>query len=395
MARFHTPQYDERNGTYFVWVCRNGVKKYYNFGTNKKIALQKLRQLEQDLDTGKVTQTFIDSTATTTPAGGKDMRIEELIHRHLQWVEANRSPGTLRNRIGFLNQFKEFVGECMVSSITRMKLEEFYQWAKVNKSRSENGGNEHLANVKAMLRWGEEMEIVDLSFKRFPKIVYTPPEVTIVDPKTLKLILENAPPDFRDMIMFGLLTGLRPFELLPLKQSQITYAADRPYIVIQKHKTSRSSSTPKPRSVLLCHEAEAIFLRHVELHPSSEYVFLNEDGEPFSSKAFNDRFERICQRLEIPKIKPYDLRHTFASLQSDDGTETTALAQLMGHSSTRTLMRYVKNSHEHHKKAMEGLEKRLMPLLSVKYGDAPPGERSNANRKFRKPWMEKDKNESE
>ena len=31
-------------------------------------------------------------------------------------------------------------------------------------------------------------------------------------------------------------------------------------------------------------------------------------------------------------------------------------------------MRYVKNSHEHHKKAMEGLEKRLMPLLSVKYG---------------------------
>jgi len=374
-----------------------GISKHFKFGTNKKQAEADLRQLETDIASGKIQFAEQETSQVVNADGKKDMRIEELAVRHLEWVKGNRAPGTLRNRKHFVNQFLGYIGECMVSGITRMKLEDFYLWAKENKGRSDNGGNQQISHVKTFLRWGEEMEIIDLPFKRFPRITYTLPDVTIVDRKTLLLILATASPDFRDMIIFGLLTGLRPFELRPLKQSQISYLPDgRPYIVIQKHKTSKTASSPSPRSVVLCQEAERIFKRNVDLHPKSEYVFLNEDGNPFTAKAFNDRFERICLRLSIPKIKPYDLRHTFASMLSDGGTETTALAKLMGHSSTRTLMRYVKNSHEHYKKAIDGLETALMPALLVEYNDAPPplGKTGNSNRRHRKPYSEHSEDES-
>ena len=46
-------------------------------------------------------------------------------------------------------------------------------------------------------------------------------------------------------------------------------------------------------------------------------------------------------------------------MQSDAGTETTRLARLMGHSTTRTLERYVSNTFEAHRKAVTALQDRL------------------------------------
>ena len=45
------------------------------------------------------------------------------------------------------------------------------------------------------------------------------------------------------------------------------------------------------------------------------------------------------------------------------GKETTSLAQLMGHSSVRTLQRYVSNTDREHKEAMDRNEQRLMTML--------------------------------
>ena len=50
---------------------------------------------------------------------------------------------------------------------------------------------------------------------------------------------------------------------------------------------------------------------------------------------------------------------SFASMESDAGTETTGLARLMGHSTTRTLERYVVNTFEAHQEAVEALQNRV------------------------------------
>lgn len=76
--------------------------------------------------------------------------------------------------------------------------------------------------------------------------------------------------------------------------------------------------------------------------------------------SFKTRLARLCRRAKTSRvITPYALRHTFASMESDAGTETTGLARLMGHSTTRTLERYVVNTQEHHRKAVTALQDRI------------------------------------
>jgi integrase len=69
--------------------------------------------------------------------------------------------------------------------------------------------------------------------------------------------------------------------------------------------------------------------------------------------ARNLEYRRLAKLCGVEKVIPYGLRHTFASLQAVGGTETNSLAQLMGHSSTRTLQRYVSNTAKEHKEAMD------------------------------------------
>ena len=225
-----------------------------------------------------------------------------------------------------------------------------------------------MRNVRTFLRWGEETELIELAFRRFPRLSHTLPETRQVEEDELKILLMNAVPDFRDYILFGVLTGLRPIEMRNLRQEHIHHDHQgTPYIFFDKDvKAAKRTRSPKPRSVPLCKEAEAIVERQMKSHAHSPFIFLHEDGKPYTRYTLRDRFRRLTRDCGISsKIIPYGLRHTFASLQAVGGTETTSLAQLMGHSTTRTLQRYVSNTVKQHKEAVDRTEARVMAILNA------------------------------
>lgn len=357
-------QHDKRRGIYFVCIRRNGVRRYFKLGTNRKAAEKSLVQIEKGIAAGKVAFGEVETTQVVRDDDSTDIRIEELAVLHLQWVQANRAEGTFRQRQHYVLKFLDFAGEVMVSEITRMKLEQFHESAK-GEQHGPNAGNQAMRHVKTMLLWGEEMGLCALSFKRFPTISEVRPEVDPVTEDELAALLTTVPDDFKDMILFGLLTGLRPEELRELKKVSIRHSSfGDTYVLIPKHKTSRSAREPKPRSVPLSGVAEDIVERRFKAHPKSEVVFLNGKGRPYTRQALRNRLIRWCRRAGIRDITPYLLRHTFASMQSDSRIETTSLARLMGHTTNRTVERYVHNTFEHHKRAVEGLERRLQGIMA-------------------------------
>ena len=392
-------QRDKRNGNYFVWIERQGTRKYFNLGPNRRKAEKELDRVEKDVASGRISFTKTDTSQVSLPGGPRDLRIEELAVRHLEWVREKRSKGTFENRKLFVVKFLGFVGESMVSGVTRMRLEEFHmaqkgevrERAEASARRKEkrilketgeparvaprinpNAGNEAMVHVKAMLRWGEEMGMCALPPRLFPEIRSVRPETRRISGEELARLMAPAPPDFRDLLAFGLLTGLRPLELRDLRQDQIRHAADgQPYLRIGKHKTSRSAQSPKPRTVPLCPLAEEIVERQVKSHPQSPLVFLNAAGTPYTRYSLRNRLRRLCRKAGLKDadglgktVTPYGLRHAFASVQSDAGVESTALASLMGHSTTRLLDRYVSNTFEHHRKAVGAVESELKRILS-------------------------------
>ena len=346
---------------------RSGVSKTFFLGRNKKQAEKRLEQVERDIAAGRVT--FVDqiTTAVVRSDGKKDMRIEEVAYRHLNWVKANRSAGTAANREFFLKKFLAFAGEKMVSQVTRMVLEDFFASEKDKGHGKPNAGNEAMSQVKCMFRWADDMEICDLAFRRFPVISRTPPDTKRLTDEDVTKLLNAASGDFKDMLSFGLLTGLRPIELRELEHSQVKVnAAGTMHVMIEHHKTSKSAGEPRPRSVPLTPEAEEIVERQFKAHPDSPYVFVFHAGHPYTRYDLKCRLRRLCIKAGTSRIySPYSLRHTFASMESDSGlVETMSLARLMGHSTTRTLNRYVSNTLDSHVKAVNLVGDRLKQLTA-------------------------------
>jgi len=341
------------------------VRKYFKLGTNKKKVEKALVQLEKDIAAGKIEFRAVETTRVVASDGDPDIHVKELAVLHLEWVVNNRAEGTFKNRQMYVLQFLDFIGDIMVSEISRIKLEQFLEHARSHSSHDgPNAGKQAMRHVKTMLLWGEELEICTLSFKKFPVISEVKPEVYPVTEDELSALLNRVPQDFHDMLLLGLLTGLRPKELRELKQSCVRHTTfGDTYLLIPKHKTSRSAREPKPRSIPLSKVGEDIIERQVKAHPQSESIFLNGDGGAYTRQAFRNRLIRWCRRAGIRDITPYLLRHTFATMQSDGGIETTSLARLMGHTTNRTVERYVHNTFEHHQKAVAALERRIKGIV--------------------------------
>lgn len=349
----HALQFDATANQYFARIQMGGMRRRVWFGPGKKRARRALREAERKIASGEIAYTTAETTACKTPAGKKDLLLSELAHRHLEWVEHNRSPSTYRLRKDYIKRFRKFMGACMVSEITMMKLMEYQTYAREKFGRGANGGNEHMANVKTMLRWGEEVELCDFPVRRFPKISRNPPTTKRIPEDVLRRFLNLLDEDFLDFVMFGLLTGLRPREIRELRPEHVRYLANGTVMVfIEHHKTSGSAREPLPRSVPLSADGAGIVQRQMLKHPKSELVFLNEAGTPYSKDVLKKKFERYSRRAKVDRLSPYALRHTFASSLAEAGLNQITLAQLMGHTTVRTTARYCSNSTEFHQSAV-------------------------------------------
>ena len=384
MAKRHRIQKDDRNGNYFVRIQVAGTRKYFNLGPHLKEARRELARLEKRIARGE--ESFDeDQAGTRRPAalsGGtpetqrpspRDPLLSDLIATHLKWVNDNRAPATADLYKLYEDYFLEFVGDRPVSTITRLMLEDFFTWGRDHHSKSENGGIVFVRHVKTMFLWAEEMDICPCPVRKFPKVTETPPATKRFSDDELRKLLGAVAPgftDFRDMIVFGLHTGLRPQELRELTRSQLHDDGNGNYAVfIQHHKTAKSAHEPKPRSVPLTPDAKEIALRHLASHPKSDFVFLNGKGGPYTKSVFRNRLLRWCRRAGIKPRPPYALRHTFGSMEAEANVNQTVIAQMMGHTQLRTTSRYIANNAEHHRVAIGAVGARISKIDDEKDGE--------------------------
>ena len=177
-------------------------------------------------------------------------------------------------------------------------------------------------------------------------------------------LLYHSAPDFRDIITFGLLTGLRPNELRMLHREHIHQANGTSCVVLERHKTTMTAQLTQPRCVPLSAQATEIIQRQISKHPCSPAIFLNAKGHPYTAGGFRQRLERACLRAGLEKRSPYALRHYFGTKQAGSGLNQAILAQLMGHTTIITTTRYVAKVPDYHQKAVDAMQESLGSLLS-------------------------------
>lgn len=355
---------DPRTGTYYARVQVEKVIKKFCFSKNRRESEKALRELEEELSNGDQSLAAV-ANPDIEKGEPSDITIEDLITQYLHWVLVNRARSTYDLKKGILQTFLDRYGDCKVSDITYNALAKYYAWAKTTRGRTANGGGHHLMEVKCLFRWGEETDLCLCPVRRFPQIRHSPPATKKFTDEELPLLVQHSHPDFADMLVFGLLTGLRPHELRTLRKEYVQPIGENTCIVLEKHKTSMSARVQQPRVVPLSPDAITIIQRQAFQHSKSPFVFLNADGRPYTASCFRLRLKRVCDRAGIPQRTPYALRHYFGTKRAGEGLNQAILAQVMGHTTITTTTRYVAKVPRYQQEAMNAMATDLASLLGT------------------------------
>jgi integrase len=165
-----------------------------------------------------------------------------------------------------------------------------------------------------------------------------------VEPFTLdevETILATVRPDYRDYFTTRFFTGMRTGEAHGLKWKYVDFEKRliliRETFVLGEDDDTKTDSSR--RDIQMSQPVfEALRRQHEATASLSEYVFCNREGQPLDNKNFSDRvWYPILRHLNLKERRPYQMRHTAATLWLASGEAPEWIACQLGHASTQML----------------------------------------------------------
>jgi integrase len=98
-------------------------------------------------------------------------------------------------------------------------------------------------------------------------------------------------------------------------------------------------------------------LRSIRRHPSSPYVFCDQEGKRFCRA--RGSFNTALRRAGIENFRFHDLRHTLGSNLVMQGVELNTVREILGHKSIDMTLRYAHLSPAHKTKAVRVMDSLL------------------------------------
>ena len=203
-----------------------------------------------------------------------------------------------------------------------------------------------------------------------------PKELEVLSVANHKKILDYVQHNFTFMslgIYISLSTGLRIGEICALKWGDINVAdgkitvqrtIERIYMVEgEKKHTQLVINTPKTvnscREIPISKELLAMVKPMKKVVNADFYVLTNED-KPTEPRTYRNYYNRLMEKLDIPKLKYHGLRHSFATRCIEAGCDYKTVSVLLGHSNiSTTLNLYVHPNMEQKKRCISKMLKSL------------------------------------
>lgn len=332
--------------TYRGHRCRERIKLKPSPANRRRVANHLgsiLTAIEQG--TFDYATTFPDSKRLHLFASYKAdiLKIEEYLD---DWLEAKTKQLKHSTMLGYRKVVNNllipwFKGRAL-SSITRADIKK--ELAKLN-----GVSNKYLCNVQSVFRSALQDAVDDDLLESNPLHSWTyrnkeaPKKNSDVDPFTPEeqaLILASMTGQIKNMFQFFFWTGLRPNELVALDWEDIDWVGGKAHIYKGITQGVKEAETPKTESgkrfVKLLPPAIAA------LENQKQHTFLNYK-EIFQNPLFNERWKGdapIRKTAWLPALKkagvryrrPYQTRHTYASMMLTANESIPWLAEQMGHS---------------------------------------------------------------
>lgn len=159
----------------------------------------------------------------------------------------------------------------------------------------------------------------------------------------VKTILDTVRPDFKSYYTVRFFTGMRTGEIDGLKWKYVDFERRlilvRETIVLGEDEYTKNDASQ--RDIQMSQIVfDALKAQEKVTKGSSEYVFTTRNGTPLDHKNVTDRvWYPLLRYLGINSRRPYQTRHTAATLWLASGESPQWIARQLGHSTTEMLFR--------------------------------------------------------
>jgi integrase len=321
-------------------VTLGGVKTRLVEGkANKQAAQDKFHEL-----------TLLQSRMPEAPSA----RVADVIEAFLAWSKIHRSDETNRNYVWYGEKFAEAAGYLHVCELKPIHVTRFvdkHGWTQTTERNARR-------SVYRAFSWAKEEGVISENPLRGMKCPKARTRERALTSGAFVILMRKSRRDFKRLLFALKQTGCRPKEARTLTWDQVQ--GDR--WVLAKHKTAYKVG--KPRVIFLSKPMQRLMVT-LKSRSTSEYVFLNGRGEPWTVNAIRCRINRLKEKTDLPKdVCSYLLRHAFGTNAILNGVDVVTVAQLMGHESLDMIKKvyaHLADKHEHLQDALEQVRRRPAP----------------------------------
>lgn len=289
--------------------------------------------------------------------------LSDLAARFFAYMEGRNAPGTVYYYRLHINRFVQAVGNVNVAELRRHHL---IEWGKCWHS---------MQAVQRLFNWAHgTMELIERNPFAAVKRPRPGRRRRVLERAQVLRLLRFAAPELRAFLIAMCETISRPQEVRALRWDQLRWDAEAQtreealisgearFELTEYKARERMADPDKLRVILVTARLGRLLSRLLRRGVAADqFVFRNQLDQRWTSNAIRLRVRRLCNRAQLPaddrgeRIVAYTLRHTSATNACVNGVPDRVLAELMGHTNTRTTARYQHLSIAHLRAALRRL----------------------------------------
>lgn len=174
----------------------------------------------------------------------------------------------------------------------------------------------------------------------------------VVTPGELEQLMSGASEWMRNILLFTSLTGCRASEVSGLNWESVNLD-ERSVRIYSKKGTGDERERLLPLSEA-CHRLMCDIASRSFKKPKTA-VFRNSSGKRVTAEHIVRETRRLASKSGLKGVSIHCLRHTFATNLSLDGNNLEVVQKLLGHTNLQTTSRYLHQTTEQMRAAVEGL----------------------------------------